>query len=68
LPDPEHINAEVVRFSYMLFLVRQGIKLSDLAKIFGSVSPARLVELGRFSPELPGIPVEEIDLDYPAGI
>lgn len=68
LSGPEHINAEIIRFSYMLFLVRQGIKLSDLAKVFGPISPARLVELGRFSPEQAGIPIEDIDQEFPVDI
>ncbi|MGZ8191587.1 MAG: hypothetical protein ACXWTS_10225 [Methylococcaceae bacterium] len=67
LPEPERINSEMVRFSYMLYLVKQGIKLSDLAKVFGLVSPARLVTLGRFSPEHAAIPIDVIDLDYPIG-
>ena len=65
LEAPEHFNTEMIRFTYMLFLVRQGIKLSDLSKVFGAISPARLVELGRFSPQQAGIPIEGIDLEYP---
>jgi polysaccharide biosynthesis transport protein len=68
LTEPEHINADKIRFSYMLYLVRQGIKLSDLAKVFGPISPARLVELGHFSPEQAGIPIEDIQLEFPVDI
>jgi polysaccharide biosynthesis transport protein len=68
LAGPEHINTEIIRFSYMLYLVRQGIKLSDLAKVFGPIPPARLVELGRFSPEQAGIPIENIHLEFPLDI
>ena len=68
LSGPEHINAEIIRFSYMLYLVRQGIKLSDLAKVFGSISPSRLVELGHFSPEQAGIPIENINLEFPVDV
>jgi hypothetical protein len=65
LEAPEQINTEMIRFTYMLFLVRQGIKLSDLSKVFGTISPARLVELGRFAPQQAGIPIEGVDLEYP---
>jgi uncharacterized protein involved in exopolysaccharide biosynthesis len=65
LEAPENVNTEMIRFTYMLFLVRQGIKLSDLSKVFGAIPPARLVELGRFSPKQAGISIEGIDLEYP---
>ncbi len=65
LSDPEQVNATSLRYSYLLFLVRQGIKLSDLAKIVGPLPPARLVELSRFSPAQAGLALSEIDLDYP---
>ncbi|NOT11025.1 MAG: integrase [Methylococcaceae bacterium] len=67
LASPEHMNTEIIRFSYMLYLVRQGIKLSDLAKVFGPIASTRLVELGRHSPERAGIPFESVNLDYPVG-
>lgn len=64
LRNPEQINAETLRYAYMLFLVEQGIKLTDLTKIAGSLSPGLLLELGRFSPEPAGLPLEKIDLNY----
>ncbi|MCQ8128412.1 GumC family protein [Methylomonas rivi] len=64
LPDPENITIETLRYTYMLFLVRQGIKLADLTKVVGALSPSQLLELGRFSPTQSGLPLESIDLDY----
>ncbi len=61
---PEQINAENIRFSYCLFLIRQGIKLSDLPKIIGPVKPERLLQFGKFSPESAGLALEQIDIDY----
>jgi hypothetical protein len=65
LTHPEQINAEIIRFTYMLFLVRQGLRLAELAKVVGSITPSRLVELGRYSPEQVGVSLENINLDYP---
>lgn len=64
LRNPEQINAETLRYAYMLFLVEQGIKLTDLTKIVGSLSSGLLLELGRSSPEQSGQPLEKIDLNY----
>lgn len=64
LANPEQINAETLRYSYMLYLVGQGIKLSDLTKIVGPLPPNVLLELGRFSPERASVPLELIQLDY----
>ena len=61
---PEQINSENISFSYCLFLIRQGIKLSDLPKIIGPVKPERLLQFGKFSPESAGLALEHIDMDY----
>lgn len=64
LATPEQIRSETISYTYALFLIRQGIKLTDLPKVVGPLSPSRLLMLGKFSPEGPGIPLEQIDLDY----
>lgn len=60
----ELIKADTISHTYILFLIRQGIKLTDLAKLIGPVSPSRLLRLGRFSPEGAGLPLEQIERDY----
>ena len=64
LDRPEHINAETLRYTYILFLVRQGIRLADLTKITGALPSSLLLELSRYSPEQTGLPLESINLDY----
>lgn len=64
LSEPEQINTNTISYSYTLFLIRQGIKLTDLAKIIGPISPSRLMSLGKFSPDSPGLPLERINRDY----
>jgi uncharacterized protein involved in exopolysaccharide biosynthesis len=60
----EQIKAETLSYTYTLFLIRQGIRLADLTKIIGPVSPSRLLQLGKFSPDGAGLPLEQIDRDY----
>jgi len=64
LPDAQQINTETLRHNYLLFLVRQGIKLADLAKIAGTLAPSQLRALSSFSPAQPGLPLETIELDF----
>lgn len=64
LEQPEQINIETLRLTYMLFLLRQGIRLADLTKIVGSLLPNQLLELGRYSPAQTGVPMKDIKLDY----
>lgn len=64
LHNPQQVNAETLRYTYMLYLVRQGIKLTDLTKIVGTLAPSQLMELGRFSPTQSSLPLELINLEY----
>lgn len=64
LEQPEQINIETLRLTYMLFLLRQGIRLADLTKIVGSLLPNQLLELGRYSPAQTSVPMKDIKLDY----
>lgn len=64
LPNPELITIETLRRSYLLFLVRQGIKLADLTKIAGPLSPEQLLELGRHAVPQANPALENINLDY----
>lgn len=61
---PEEINSEMINFAYSLFLVRQGIKLSELSKIFGALNPKKLALLGKYSPEFSGKTIVNIDLEF----
>lgn len=62
--QPEQINAKTINYTYILFLIRQGIKLADLRTITGPINPQRLKLLGEFSPGFPGLPLESIDREY----
>lgn len=64
LSGAEQVRSESLSYTYTLFLIRQGIKLTDLNKIIGPVTPSRLLQLGKFSPDGAGLPLEQIDRDY----
>ncbi|MGZ4999973.1 MAG: GumC family protein [Methylomonas sp.] len=64
LSGAEQVDTECLSYTYTLFLIRQGIKLTDLTKIIGPVNPSRLLQLGKYSPEGAGLPLEQIDRDY----
>ncbi len=64
LDHPERVDAETLRYTYILFLVRQGIRLADLTKITGPLPSSLLLELSRYSPEQTGLALESINLDY----
>lgn len=62
MPQPEQISLETLRYTYMLFLLRQGIRLAELTKIFGNLSPSQL-GVGASFPKA-NLHIDEIKLDY----
>ncbi|WP_434131478.1 GumC family protein [Methylocaldum sp. GT1BB] len=66
LAQPETIDASALRHTYISYLVRQGIRLSELERIVGPLPAKTLAGYGRFSPPGPGLPAESVPLIYPA--
>lgn len=66
LARPETIDAPALRHTYISYLVRQGIRLSELECIVGPVPAKTLAGYGRFSPPGPGLPADGVPLTYPA--
>ncbi|MBE9525808.1 MAG: integrase, partial [Proteobacteria bacterium] len=66
LPTANEINAATIRHNYIIYLVKQGIRLSDLELVFGSIPPIELSSYSAYSPPVPGRPFQEIDLLHPA--
>ena len=66
LADPNKINVDAIRHSYIIYLVQQGIRLSDLELIIGHISPTELSNYSVYSPESAGLAFKEIDLNHPA--
>ena len=66
LPDPQGITAQTIRHSYIAYLVRQGLRLSDLEQITGSLEPSVISSYSIYSPPQQGRHIYEIELLHPA--
>jgi len=66
LPDAERITAEAIRHSYIAYLVRQGLRLSDLEQIVGHLEPEVLADYRAYSPPQQGRHLYDIELLHPA--
>jgi len=66
LPNPGEITADAIRHSYIAYLVRQGIRLSDLEQITGTLEPSVISSYSTYSPPQQGRGIDEIELLHPA--
>lgn len=66
LKEPASINTSLLRKSYIIYLVRQGLKLSELEKIIGPTPTQELAGYATYLPEQAGKTIDEVDLFYPA--
>lgn len=66
LPNPMEITAEAIRHSYIIYLVRQGLRLSELEQIVGCVEPLAISEYSSYSPPQKGLGINDIELLHPA--
>ena len=66
IPSPEQADAWAVRHSHIVFLVRQGLRMSELPRLVGPLSTAEMTFYSRFSPAEPGRPLAEIVQVHPA--
>ncbi len=65
LDEPNQVNADSLRLTYLAYLVRQGAKLTEVETIVGGMPATLLASYARLSPAGPGRPLQEIDLIYP---
>jgi integrase len=66
LVNPAEITPRVLRHTYIAYLVRQGVRLSDLEKVAGDIPPTVLATYATFSPPGSGVPLDSVDRNYPA--
>ncbi len=66
LPEPSSFNASSLEDTYISYLVKQGIRLSDLPGIIGEISMTRLSSFSQLSPPRSGLPLDRVDVVYPA--
>lgn len=65
LSADNQISAKILRQTYILYLVRQGIRLGDLESVTGYISPTELSGYGTYTPAGTRYPVESVNLFYP---
>jgi integrase len=66
LTEAQEITATCISNAYILYLVKQGIRLSELEKITGYIDPTDLSKYSRYSPEKRGLPISDINRLHPA--
>ena len=66
LTRPSEVTARTFLHTYIAHLVRKGVKLSELDKVVGKISPKVLAAYGVFSPPGTALPLDSIDPVYPA--
>ena len=65
LQDGELINAALLRHTYVVYLVRQGVKLSEIDRIVGKMQTNELLSYSAYSPTDRGKPLDAIDTVHP---
>jgi len=65
LTEPQEITAACISNAYILYLVKQGIRLSEIEQITGYIDPTELSKYSRYSPEKRGLPISDINRLHP---
>ena len=65
LPGNEQITAQDLRHTYLTYLARQGVRLSELERIVGKIPSKVLLSYRQFLPDESDRPLEEISIIYP---
>jgi site-specific recombinase XerD len=66
LVNPTEVTPQVLCHTYIAYLVRQGVRLSDLESITGYMPPTVLAAYATFSPPGSGMSLDSVERDYPA--
>lgn len=66
LEQAASVTPDALRFSYMAFLVRQGVRFGDLARVVGTVPAETLNALAALAPGAQRLPLDQIDRLLPA--
>jgi integrase len=66
LAEPHQVTGNTIRHSYLAYLVRQGMRLTDLENVSGPLPPDVLAAYAAYSPAGTALPRDRIDTLYPA--
>jgi integrase len=62
----DEVTPRTLRHTYLVYLLRQGIRFADIGRIAGRLPQQELAAYMRFAPSQPRKPLEQIDLVLPA--
>ncbi|WP_166422137.1 hypothetical protein [Paraglaciecola sp. 20A4] len=65
LPYPEQLSTEVLRHTYLTYLVSQGVRLNDLEQLSGYLKPADLAKYRAVNRHGKSVDIEQIDSIFP---
>jgi polysaccharide biosynthesis transport protein len=65
LSHPEEISAQSIRHTYIVFLVKQGLRLGELVDLVGYLPTSDLLNYARYSPPRPGCGIDQIETVHP---
>jgi uncharacterized protein involved in exopolysaccharide biosynthesis len=65
LTEPDEVNPQQLRHTYLAFLVRQGARLTELERVAGHLPPTVLAAYRAFAPPDPARSLEQIEWVYP---
>lgn len=66
LAQATDLNSSCLRHTYLAYLARQGLRLSEFQKLCGRIQPTTLSRYGKYSPPGSSKTRDEIDIIYPA--
>jgi len=66
LASPDEITLQALRHTYLAYLVRRGVRLSELARVAGDMSPSELAAYTTYSPPGTGVMLDSVERTYPA--
>jgi uncharacterized protein involved in exopolysaccharide biosynthesis len=66
LAQAAELNSHSLRHTYLAYLARQGLRLSEFHKLCGQIQPSTLSRYGEYSSPGSGKSLDETDTTYPA--
>lgn len=66
LAHAAEVSADALRHTYLVYLVRQGARLTELHRVAGPMGAAEVQRYAPYSPSGASRPLEKLDLTYPA--
>ena len=66
LKEIQKITSDALTDTYIIYLVKQGLRLSELEQITGYIDPVKLSAYSHYSPQKRGLSIADINLIYPS--